>query len=452
MPAAPLTVPGKWRPLMSDHASPLSEREREILQLVATGATNQEIARTLYISVNTVKVHVRNIFTKLGVASRTEATMVALREGWVAVKGVIPEGTEATEAVVADAVPTEPLSWSRRVVLILAAALSLALLVWVRMPAAQPVSAPGTEFTDQSAMAYTALPADVPRWRERVPLALPRARLAVALHDGQIYAIGGETAQGITGQVSRYDLRKDTWTAVAEKPTPAANISAVILEGRIYVPGGYTAEGQVTDALEIYDPRADRWSSGAPLPVACCAYGLAALEGELYLFGGWDGRGYLSSAYRYDPQADGWSEVAPLPDRRGFVAAAALNGRIYVVGGYDGRQEYSLCQSYDPRQGWDSCAPMSVGRGALGLVALGGRLYAIGGGISREGDMATNEWYDPRQNAWTPFDTPIIGQWRNPGVTADGVSIFAVGGWSGEYLADTREYQALFRLFLPAAP
>ena len=52
---------------------PLSERELEVLELFAAGLTNQEIASRLFLSLNTVKAHSRNIYGKLGVHSRTQA-------------------------------------------------------------------------------------------------------------------------------------------------------------------------------------------------------------------------------------------------------------------------------------------------------------------------------------------------------------------------------------------
>ena len=62
-------------PSVSPPASeePLSEREREVLRLIAEGLSNQELAARLYLSPHTIKVHTRNIYGKLGVTSRTQA-------------------------------------------------------------------------------------------------------------------------------------------------------------------------------------------------------------------------------------------------------------------------------------------------------------------------------------------------------------------------------------------
>ena len=61
----------------------LSARQDEILRLVAKGLTNQDIARILGISVDTVKTHLKSINLKLGTASRTEATTTALDAGFL---------------------------------------------------------------------------------------------------------------------------------------------------------------------------------------------------------------------------------------------------------------------------------------------------------------------------------------------------------------------------------
>jgi DNA-binding CsgD family transcriptional regulator len=63
----------------------LSQRETEVLRLVARGFSNAQVARTLFVTENTVKVHLRNIFDKLKVQSRTEAAIYAIRQGWVTV-------------------------------------------------------------------------------------------------------------------------------------------------------------------------------------------------------------------------------------------------------------------------------------------------------------------------------------------------------------------------------
>jgi NarL family two-component system response regulator LiaR len=61
----------------------LSDREFEVLRLAATGMSNKEIAERLSVTVRTVKAHLSNIFAKMNVASRTEAILMAVREGWL---------------------------------------------------------------------------------------------------------------------------------------------------------------------------------------------------------------------------------------------------------------------------------------------------------------------------------------------------------------------------------
>ena len=60
---------------------PLSERELEVLALIAEGLSNREIAETLYLTVGTVKVHASNIYNKLDVGNRTEAVARARELG-----------------------------------------------------------------------------------------------------------------------------------------------------------------------------------------------------------------------------------------------------------------------------------------------------------------------------------------------------------------------------------
>ena len=59
---------------------PLSRREREVLAIIARGRTNREVATQLNLSVHAVKFHLGSIYRKLGVANRTEAVVVFLRD------------------------------------------------------------------------------------------------------------------------------------------------------------------------------------------------------------------------------------------------------------------------------------------------------------------------------------------------------------------------------------
>lgn len=68
-------------PKLPPTKDPLTERENEILQLVAQGLTNDEIAEKLVVSERTVRTHVSNILAKLQLANRTQAALYALKEG-----------------------------------------------------------------------------------------------------------------------------------------------------------------------------------------------------------------------------------------------------------------------------------------------------------------------------------------------------------------------------------
>jgi len=66
----------------------VSDRELDVLKLAAKGMSNKEIAAELSLSVRTVQSHLGNIFDKLGVSSRTEAVLRAIKEGWISLENV----------------------------------------------------------------------------------------------------------------------------------------------------------------------------------------------------------------------------------------------------------------------------------------------------------------------------------------------------------------------------
>ena len=90
----PMFHPGVLRKIMSRFRSTvaepasarsvevLSEREMEVLKSAAKGMSNKDVGKALFISERTVQAHMRSIFNKLGVGSRSEAVLYSLRRGW----------------------------------------------------------------------------------------------------------------------------------------------------------------------------------------------------------------------------------------------------------------------------------------------------------------------------------------------------------------------------------
>lgn len=78
-----VTVPREDYDAHEPAESELSRRETQVLRLVARGACNKEVAKTLHLSETTVKRHLSNVYDKLGVRTRGEAVSRAVSEGWI---------------------------------------------------------------------------------------------------------------------------------------------------------------------------------------------------------------------------------------------------------------------------------------------------------------------------------------------------------------------------------
>lgn len=457
--------------MAAEYGEELTERELEVVEQVAQGLTNREVAERLYLSPNTIKVHLRNIFTKAGVSSRTELSMMAVQEGWIVVPGAETEEdveatSEAPEAeATTEATKEEPLvesvgvalippAWSRRRWLLLGLGLVLALLVLFlpRRSVRPTATAAGAKDVFQDTAASEGVVSVLEMedgWQELPPLPVRRARIGLTAAEGRLYAVGGMTEDGVTDRVDIYDIEAATWQRGAPRPLALANAGAVVVGETMIVPGGCNAEGQPAATTHLYDLAEDEWRAGADLPTPICAYAMTTYEDQVYLFGGWDGATYQALAYAYDPAEDAWTSLPAPLDARGFGAAAALSDRIFYIGGYDGAREWNTCEAYLTETGrWESCASMLQSRGGLGLAAIGGHLYAIGGGW--ETYLGFNERYDPATGSWTVRETPIVGEWFNLGVTTWETSIYVVGGWGGDYLNRTYALEVLpWRVFIP---
>ena len=220
----------------------LTEREQEILRLIATGNSNKEIARQLFISSNTVKVHLRNIFAKIGVTSRTEAAVYAIHTGF----------KEAADLAALEPVNQELATSSYRNL----DQRQKSLILWISIFVIVLVGVTTSILMQRTRKFAGPITVPVPpqRWHELAALPTARSGLGVAVYENQIYTIGGETEQGITGILERYNLETDKWTVLPNKPTPVTDITAVVIGGQLYLPGGRLATGGVTDILEAYDP------------------------------------------------------------------------------------------------------------------------------------------------------------------------------------------------------
>lgn len=490
---------------MAEFDEPISDRELDVLSRLAEGASNREIAQQLSISHNTVKVHLRNIYTKLGVSSRTEATTVALQKGLLSIPGVEVETEDIEEPVREEdgagrtpekvvpsvqAPPAEetlsgtaparagtqgghadesmvrstPLArpGNRRLLYFVGFLALVALLLAVAAAARVWLDAESATTTPEGAIA-TAATATEPsfteanlgaNWRQGLSLPQARSAMAVASVGLNIYQIGGETDEGITNAVSVYDTQTRHWLSGQPKITPVADAAAAVLGGEIYVVGGRLENGQATSVVEAYSPLNDGWRSVVSLPRPVMG-GVAVTDGDvLYLLGGRRDDEALTEAHRFDPARQQWEELPALEQARAFASGGLLDGQPHVVGGSDGERTLASCERFDPAANdWSTCPEMQVARQGGAAAVVLNKLYVLGGG--RSGESPFGEVYEP-DGVWSEMESPVevdLDGWTRLGVTNVETRIYALGGQRhGERSDEMFIYAPLvYRYFIPSA-
>ena len=427
--------------------SELSQRELEILELVATGASNKEIAEDLVISTNTVKVHLKNIYAKLNVNTRTEAALFAVKNDIFSVQ-LIPTGNlqpSSPRSIGARPVSvgqlSRPNAWNLSLALVgIVLLASIGIFILLRTDETTRPPNPSERGSD--------------RLQIRNDLPTARSGFAVVSYENRIYAIAGEDESGITGVVERYDPNNDQWIDLPSKPLPVKDIAAAVIGGLIYLPGGFIESGEPTDVLEVLDPRDGTWSTRASLPIPLGGYSLAAFEGRLYLFGGWNGEIYVNVVFSYDPATNTWENRTPMPTARGFAGVAASSEGLFIIGGFDGEDILSANEVYYPQldngsdDPWNILAPIPGPRHSLGLVGIADIIHAVGGESNSE--SLSSFKYFPNDNIWEAFEFPLEKKWFSFGMVQIETDLYAFGGnFDGNLTGKNISYQVLFSVLLP---
>ena len=433
----------------------LSEREIEIIRLVATGASNKEIAHELTISPNTVKVHLRNIFGKLGVLSRTEATMTAIKMGLVETPGQPTNTFPSTnnEQPIPSLDQTSVSPGGNKWINLFRISIGLIIVILVGFLIFRTFSSPDTPEGGVSAAEFEEMSSN--RWTSIQELPLNLSAMGFVRYENQFILIGGENETGVLQDVWSYETGNDSWIEKSPIPEPVKEIQAAILGEKIYVPGGSGDDNLPISELFIYDPRADTWETGSSLPVKISSYGMVPYEGKLYVFGGYDGEDYLNTIYVYDPYSNEWNLLGEMPYSCAGLTAVVLGGRIHIMGGINEEGILDTHQVYIPQRdeigepAWLDAASLPTPRYGMNSTVLAEMIYIAGGKNEISGVLPVIQYLTPK-DSWTEIDNPPNPIGNLPAVVPFETRLYVLGGLTEDgFSSKSLAYQAVYTILVP---
>jgi hypothetical protein len=307
-------------------------------------------------------------------------------------------------------------------------------------------------------------------WASKASMQVARGGLGVAVVNGKIYAIGGNTENEIVSTNEEYDPATNTWVSREPIPTPRESFAIAAYQNKIYCID--------QSENEVYTPATDSWETKAPMPMASLASQANVVGDKIYLISS-------SSNLVYEPATNSWTEKTPPQYSISPSGSAVIEDRIYFLSAprelsdvwtgafiqvydaindswstgpnwpFNGYEEWlstagatsrvaaperiyffddTKTLSYDPVNGsWTLGASMLTARLSVGVCVIDDTFYVIGG--STEGQETTSLRHPSAVNEqYTPFGYGTIPPEPEPEpfpavpVAAASVAMIAVVG------------------------
>ena len=431
----------------------LSDREIEILRLVATGASNKEIAYKLSISPNTVKVHLKNIFGKIGVMSRTEAAMYAVKRGWSGEQDSNQHLSLNSNIIIEESItPDIKNVWIKYTSMGLVG-LGIIIIIYFLISYYYY----NTDRYQISKGNNQQIQNGMNRWSVHQSLSSGIYNHASIGMENKIYVIGGKVSEDISKEVWIFNVDENKWHQGSDLPEAKSDIGGAAIGGKIYVPGGKISSGSVASDLDVYNPSLDRWEKKANLPIAVSNYGIAPYEGKLYIFGGWNGDHFITDILQYDPGNDVWKKIGDLDHPRGYIGAVTIGEGIYILGGFDGKQIYILNQKFSilGEEGKIKLEEMpAIPKQYYGFCTTSvADLIFLYGGVN-EGEVTENNFYQYKnsEKQWSVINPYNLDPNSGCQLVTLGTEIYIIGGYDPKKASPINEvvsYQSMYNYYFP---